>query len=74
MTSEKLIKTDHTGNSQILAILYDFSEQEVLRQFSLTRYPKIANTREFRPVSVRAKSKRNKTFRCSATFPETRVF
>ena len=81
ITSENLIETNDPRITQLLATHYDCSIQYNLRQFSLTWVQKCTQapsekefTGNFASVFIRAKVKKIKAFRCSATIQKTRVF
>ena len=81
ITPEKLIQLNDLRIIQLLATLYDCSEQYNPRHFSVTRVHKwnqapSANeyTRTFASVYIHAKVTRVKTFRCCARFKKLVYF
>ena len=81
ISSEKLIRTDDSWLTQLLATHNDCSEQYNMKQISLTPAqkctqapPEIEYTRSFASVFIRPKAENFKPFRCSATIEKNRIF
>ena len=80
-TSKNLIQLGNPRITQLLATQSDCPRKNNLKRFSLTRAQKFTQVfyeiewpGTFVSVRIRAKTKRNKAFRFSATIPKTRVF